>query len=89
MTENQEVPEHCLKDLDEIRLFYRKPGGFAWMHRDLRLGLRHLLECMESLEVKKDLVVGRLRQIRAAGHYMIADWYMKVFQTTGHDLPPS
>ena len=31
--------------------------------------------------------MGRFRQVRASGHFMIADWYTKAFQTTGHALP--
>jgi hypothetical protein len=81
-----------LNELYKIGLFHQKPGGFAWMHRDLRLGVRHLLESVEPSPVKSEksggfTMIGRFRQIRAFGHYSIADWYTKAFHSTGHPLP--
>jgi SIR2-like protein len=80
-----------LKNLYDIGMFHQKPGGFAWMYRDLRLGVRHLLESIEPSIGRSESggfrKIGRFRQIRAFAHYSIADWYTKAFHSTGHPLP--
>ncbi len=41
--------ESFLKDFDDNpRVFYRKPGGFAWLYRDVRLALRCLTEAVSG-----------------------------------------
>jgi hypothetical protein len=80
----------CLEyfdSIDSLKIFHRKPGGSAWMHRDVRLGTRHLLESAVPFNLSPNSeakIITRMRQLRAACHYTIADWYTKAFHTTGH-----
>jgi len=42
-----------LKWLAQRNVFLRKPGGYAWMYRDMRLGLQYLLEQTGSFRLLK------------------------------------
>lgn len=53
-----------------------KPGGFVWMHRDVKQNLRDTLE----------KAVPRLRKLRAECHQGIADWYAKLFRSSNDPL---
>lgn len=64
--------ETWLKALHQRGVIRTKPGGFAWMHRDLRNGLR------ERLETSEPWLKGR----RAECHQGIADWYAKLFRSS-------
>ena len=42
-----------LKWLAQRNVFLRKPGGYAWMYRDMRLGLQYLLEQTGNFQLLK------------------------------------
>lgn len=65
------------------RFFNRKPGGFAWMFRDLRL-LANLL-----LEYPRELAPGEqpLRELRTRMHFWIGEWYLRAFYSSNHVDP--
>ncbi|NPU92945.1 MAG: hypothetical protein HPY82_13640 [Gammaproteobacteria bacterium] len=65
------------------RFFNRKPGGFAWMFRDLRL-LANLL-----LEHPVELAPGEqpLQELRTRMHFWIGEWYLRAFYSSNHVDP--
>ncbi len=81
--------------LADAGLFLCKPGGYAWMYRDTRLGLQYLLEQVGSFELprtpcKQDGGTVRIQglwTLRPRIHYMIGDWYLRAFLATGHYIP--
>lgn len=86
------------RTLVRARLFHHKPGGYAWKHRDTRLGLQYLLERVENLQVheepfdlsregKQTKHVARMSKLRPRLHYWIGDWYLRAFYATGHYTP--
>lgn len=72
-------------------VFFKKPGGYAWMYRDVRLGVRHFLETVshkafiqeESGKNKMDYLFQR----RARTHFWIGEWYLRVFHSVKHIGP--
>jgi hypothetical protein len=76
-----------LVQLNESGVFFRKPGGFAWMYRDMRLGIRWILERMNRTELKPGIAYDFPVQARARMHFWIADWYSRAFRGTGHIVP--
>jgi hypothetical protein len=85
--------------LEDIGLFLKKPGGFYWVYRDIRLALQKLLELVgpiplyttplfDSKNNTPDYKDWRcLQELRPRIHYWIAEWYLKAFHSTGHYLP--
>ncbi|MBN2023333.1 MAG: SIR2 family protein [Pirellulales bacterium] len=65
-----------ISELRERRALRDKPGGFSWMHRNVRDGLRKRLEEREP----------RLKGLRAECHQGIADWYVKLFRSSNDPL---
>jgi hypothetical protein len=75
------------------RLFLRKPGGFAWMYRDVRLGVRTLADVASEAVHQPtsqwrprdgDKWLWRRRDTRARAHFHVADWYERAFLASGH-----
>jgi hypothetical protein len=84
------------------RIFYRKPGGFAWTYRDVRLGMRCLAEVasraahdedMQGLEATPspaERAKARLlpsAELRARQHFWIGQWYMRAYYVSGDAGP--
>ncbi len=83
---------HFLRDTEETKIFFRKPGGYAWKYRDTRLGLQYLLDrlvgfTIDSSEEESKPYYDFLAQSRARLHYWIADWYIKAFHSSNHATP--
>lgn len=86
--------KHFQSALDRISgtgMFHLKSGSFLWMHRDIRLSLRNLLESLkpEFLELERkggNVYHEKLIEVRAGDHYAIGDWYSKAYHATGHAL---
>ena len=77
-----------ISELRKARVFFDKPGGSVWMHRDVRMALQRVLES-SPLGSKND---GRRRnhhfcEMRARLHFWIGDWYFKAFCSSGHLTP--
>ncbi len=68
-----ETRDAWLRDLENMNLIRIKPDGYAWMHWDVREGLKKYL-------LKKHGTV--LTPLRAECHQGIADWYLKAFRAT-------
>lgn len=87
--------------LEAKGLFLRKPGGYAWMFRDTRIGLQRLLELKKVVlssapyakgdkalvESTSQNTLDSFECVRARLHYWIGDWYMRAFYATGHFIP--
>lgn len=75
----------------ELRLFLRKPGGFAWLYRDTRMALRCLAEAasLGSDKAGRTLETGvqSVRAFRARSHSLIGAWYLRAFYASGHANP--
>lgn len=61
--------ETWLKELDRRGAVRRRPGGFVWIHEEVRIGLQEKLSdtCMN---------------MKAECHEGIADWYAKLFRSS-------
>lgn len=77
-------------------VFNEKPGGFAWAYRDIRMGMRSLIESLpdiwyqvtsHNIAKQNSKRVEPFRDHRPTYHFWIADWYIRAFYTTGHALP--
>jgi hypothetical protein len=55
------------------RIFHPKPGGYQWLYRDVRLGIRKHAEVYSS--------------DRTIFEFSIAQWYIEAYQVTGHAIP--
>jgi hypothetical protein len=75
-----------LADLRDLGFLFQKPGGFVWTYRDLRLGLRRMIDSLPIEELKK-YQIERFAEWRSHYHYWIADWYLRAFNTSGHADP--
>jgi hypothetical protein len=77
-----------LGELCKARLFFTKPGGAYWMHRDIREAMQSILERTDltqlSAPVRKNAC---FRATRARKHFWIGDWYQKAFLSSGHITP--
>jgi hypothetical protein len=73
-----EQTEEMLRQLVELRIVRYRPGGFLWMHWEVREYLRCLLF--------KNWNKGASRRERATLHLGIADWQMTFFHATGDPL---
>lgn len=72
-----------IKTLRENKIFYYKPGGYAWIYRDVRQSLQSKLQ-VEAFERNGLQFLG---QWRSRAHYYIGAWYAKAFFATGHSMP--
>lgn len=84
--------------LEQKGLFLRKPGGYAWMFRDTRIGLQRILETRKQILLWPapyattksnglERPLDNFGHIRARLHYWIGDWYLRAFYATGHFIP--
>ena len=88
-----------IAELRDLGIFYYKPGGYCWKHRDIRLSIQLLLQKLplfRSDNFQQRNAQGKkvyrfqhafLLECRARSHYWISDWYFKAFATTGHSTP--
>jgi len=98
--EKHEITEQA-KILSEkkIRFFNTKPGGSAWMFRDVRLLANALTDhepgseekqssSRASKRPKKDQKQQRdMRRLRTRMHFWIGQWYMRAFYSSNHVDP--
>jgi hypothetical protein len=70
------VGRQWLAQLKQDGIVRSKPGGFAWMHRDIR----------NSLRVQLERINPDLKRQRAGIHQGIADWYMKLYRSSNDPL---
>lgn len=77
-----------LDELCKARLFFIKPGGAYWMHRDIREAIQSILE-RTDLAILSDSMRknGCFRAARARKHFWIGEWYQKAFLSSGHITP--
>ncbi len=76
-----------ISQLRESRIFFDKPGGSVWMHRDIRIALRSILESVVLCKGKKRRCNRGFIEMRARLHFWIGDWYFKAFCSSGHLTP--
>lgn len=69
------------------KVFYQKPGGFAWAYRDFRLGIRLMIDAAPQEWLAYTDIKESFHTWRSHYHYWIADWYMRAFFATGHATP--
>ena len=69
--------------LEESGILLRKPGGYAWKYRDMRLGMQWILD-HRIWNTENELT---LWVIRPRIHFWIGDWYLRAFYATGHHSP--
>ena len=80
-------------DFETMGVFYRKPGGYAWKHRDLRETIYCMLKgfanptALDSSGRLWDSKHAQLVEIEAEIHFLIGNWYFKAFCSTGHHTP--
>lgn len=67
----------------DVRFFNRKPGGFAWMFRDVRL----LANAMLELPARADHPMQDLKTLRTRIHFWIGEWYLRAFYASNHVDP--
>jgi len=71
-------------------IFFRKPGGFAWMYRDVRLSIRCLAEVMPNRAISDhagDGVPASVlpgEAVRSRTHIHIGNWYFAAFRSSSH-----
>jgi hypothetical protein len=73
--ERSRVGQRMLLDMAKMGVIRTKPGGFAWMHGDVREALHKEL-CRQP----------EMNGYRSACHQGIADWYMKLFRSSDDPL---
>ncbi len=94
------LSEKWLSELKTIGIIHDKPGGFYWIHRDMRNGIRRFLESLnfnyfrsaiqdDDKQNNDELFRHYVRIVskRASLHRTIAEWYQKAFLTNGHFTP--
>lgn len=77
--------------------FLYKAGSYVWKYRDVRLGLRALVDSnfeidfdgvsLEGAESRPQRGVEFPGQLRSRTHLWIADWYRNAFFSSGHAHP--
>lgn len=97
--DNDERREKVVKDwLDHLTgdgVFYTKPGGFAWAYRDIRLGIRHLIDTLPEYRdsARRTLFQSRgfipMGNFASKSHFFIGEWYAKAHRVTRHTVPLS
>lgn len=78
--------EDEIEKLEDEYVFYVKAGGSSWMHRDIRIALKKMLDQVSWKEPKKNR---KYWHSESAGrkHFWIGDWYEKAFYSTGFAKP--
>ncbi len=67
------------------RAFYRKPGGFAWLYRDVQLASRTVTEALSKPAHQRSRAA---RWISVAdAPFPAGDWYLRAFSVSGHANP--
>ncbi len=69
--------------LRDSRVFFDKPGGAFWIHRDLRHAFRICIEKLKASE-RPEGVDFRPIATRSRLHFWIADWYQKAYFSSRH-----
>jgi hypothetical protein len=71
-------------------VFLRKPGGFVWAYRNVRLALRCLVDALSSFKpgaLASEPALLPARRLRARAHFDIGVWYRRAFYVSGHANP--
>jgi len=76
-----------IQELATRGVLLRKPGGYSWKYRDIRVGIRHMFECLGGFSTKDKPKIGSLITKRARTHFWIGEWYFRAFLSSGHYLP--
>lgn len=79
-----------IQDLCNKRVFFSKPGGSLWMHRDVREAVHRVLESTNISRFrggKENRGYSSFRQARGRKHFWIGEWYYKAFCSSGHLTP--
>jgi hypothetical protein len=83
-----------LTELRKARVFFDKPGGSLWMHRDARIAIQRLLEQSPlgapASGGPNEILRRRnhhFSELRSRMHFWIGDWYFKAFCSSGHLTP--
>lgn len=71
---------------EKIRFFNRKPGGLAWMFRDIRLLTNALSEQIRADENHESASID-FRHVRTRMHFWIGQWYLRAFSSSAHVDP--
>lgn len=72
----------------DFGVFYTKPGGFAWAYRDIRLGIRSIIDSLhfDPIIVRQGQYV-RMKNFTPGNHFFIGEWYAKAHLVTRHPVP--
>jgi hypothetical protein len=79
-----------IEKLSDERLFFMKPGGAFWMHRDIRQAIQSILQTtdFEAYRAENDIRMNKtFIESRARKHFWIGEWYQKAFCSSGHITP--
>ena len=96
--------EQILQDFntENLQVFYRKPGGFAWTYRDVRLGIRLLVEVASKATERRfakqtNSAGAQARKAeerlipcearRSRSHFWIGHWYLRAYYVSKHATP--
>ncbi|HEV7405554.1 MAG TPA: hypothetical protein VGO11_21595, partial [Chthoniobacteraceae bacterium] len=82
---HQRVFKWLVKLNQRGHIIFAKPGGFAWMYRDSRLGVQYLAERLGPDDLLPQYWFAA--QGRSRMHFWIGDWYGRAYRATGHVLP--
>lgn len=75
-------------DLRNKRVFFTKPGGALWMHRDIREAIQKIIEqTLIPPFNNKQRQNWRFREVRGRLHFWIGDWFRKAYCSSGHLTP--
>lgn len=78
-----------VQELENERIFYIKAGGTSWMHRDIRIALRTMLDHFPVDAIGPARKPPERLHLHSAArtHFWIGDWYEKAFNSTGFAKP--
>jgi hypothetical protein len=79
-----------IEKFSDERLFFMKPGGAFWMHRDIREAIQLILQKTDFKPYRKNHQERMNRffsESRARRHFWIGEWYHKAFCSSGHITP--
>lgn len=87
--------QFCLNKLySDPPVFLRKPGGFVWAYRNVRLALRCVIDALSSPpQPSVSFAPGArseplpARGFRARAHFDIGIWYRRAYYVSGHANP--
>jgi hypothetical protein len=81
--------EESIHYLESHRVFYTKAGGTSWMHRDIRVALKMMLDITPLEQDRMNPASDIQRHYHSVGrtHFWIGDWYEKAFLSTGFSKP--